>query len=159
MPRPIPLDDIDRHLLTLIQADSTRGLHELGEEVGLSASAVQRRLTRYRTSGLLRGEVAVLDPRVLGGAMPSIVLVALDRESAALHAAFHARMLAEPRVQQCYSIAGQWDYVVVHVTEGLAESRALSERLFLGDPNVRRYDTLPAVETIKRGLALPLPEE
>jgi Lrp/AsnC family transcriptional regulator, leucine-responsive regulatory protein len=65
-------------------------------------------------------------------------------------------MLAEPRVQQCYNIAGQWDYVVMHVTEGLAESRALSDRLFLDDDNIRRYETLPALERVKLGLALPV---
>ncbi|WP_307849656.1 Lrp/AsnC family transcriptional regulator [Qaidamihabitans albus] len=156
MPRPISLDDIDRHLLDLVQDDAGRSLYELGDEVGLSPSAVQRRLTRYRTSGLLARQIAVLDPRVLGETMTSVVLVALDRESESLHTAFRDEMLAEPRVQQCYGIVGQWDYVIVHVTAGLRESRALSQRLFLDHPNVRRYETLPALESIKVGLTLPL---
>lgn len=150
------LDEIDRRLLALVQDDAGRPLHVLGELVGLSPSAVQRRLMRYRTAGLLLRQVAVLDPREVGAAMVSIVLVALERESAALHDAFKQRMLADPRVQQCYNIAGQWDYVVLHVTAGLAESRALSEQLFLADDNVRRYETLPALEPVKVGLAVPL---
>ncbi|MEY7971409.1 Lrp/AsnC ligand binding domain-containing protein [Saccharomonospora xinjiangensis] len=67
-------------------------------------------------------------------------------------------MLAEPRVQQCYDVAGVWDYVVVLVADSLAECRTLSEQLFLDDENVRRYDTVPVLDTIKTGLALPLPE-
>lgn len=67
-------------------------------------------------------------------------------------------MLAESRVQQCYDLAGQWDYVVVLVTESLAECRALSDRLFMDDDNVRRYDTLPVLDPVKTGLAIPLPK-
>lgn len=150
------LDEIDRRLLALVQDDADRPLHVLGELVGLSPSAVQRRLVRYRSAGLLVRQVAVLDPRQVGSSMVSIVLVALERESAALHDAFKQRMIAEPRVQQCYNIAGQWDYVAIHVTAGLAESRALSERLFLDDDNVRRYETLPALEPVKLGLTVPV---
>jgi Lrp/AsnC family transcriptional regulator, leucine-responsive regulatory protein len=40
------LDEIDYLLLGLVQVDAGRPLHELGDEVGLSPSAVQRRLTR-----------------------------------------------------------------------------------------------------------------
>lgn len=67
-------------------------------------------------------------------------------------------MLAEPRVQQCYDLAGQWDYVVVLVTANLAECRALSDQLFLNDENVRRYDTLPVLDPVKTGRTVPLPE-
>jgi Lrp/AsnC family transcriptional regulator, leucine-responsive regulatory protein len=88
--------------------------------------------------------------------MTSIVLVALDRDSATAHAAFRERMHAEGRVQQCYSIVGQWDYVVVLVTGGLTESRALSQQLFMATPDIRRYETLPVAEPVKVGLQLPL---
>jgi DNA-binding Lrp family transcriptional regulator len=93
-------------------------LRDLGVEVGLSESAVHRRLGRLRRSGVLARVVALLEPRRLTPVMTSIVLVALDRDSATAHAAFRERMRAEGRVQQCYSIVGQRDYVVVLVTRG-----------------------------------------
>ncbi|RZQ62973.1 Lrp/AsnC family transcriptional regulator [Amycolatopsis suaedae] len=151
----LPLDELDRRLLRLLQDDSGRTLHDLGERVGLSASAVQRRITRYRADGLLVRQIAVLDPATLGS-MSAIALVALDRESADHHREFRERMLAEPGVQQCFSIVGQWDYLVVLVAPGIPEYRALAERLFLTAGNIRRYETLPTYEVVKRGLDLPL---
>lgn len=151
-------DPVDRHLLRLLQEDTGRTLRELGDEVGLSPSAVQRRLRRYRAAGVVTREVAVLDPAALGPVTLAVVLVTLERESARHHAAFRARVLSEPRVQQCYELAGQWDYAVVLVTASLAECRELSDRLFMADGNVRRYDTLPVLDAIKTGLAVPLPE-
>lgn len=138
--------------------DAARTLRELGEQVGLSPSAVQRRLRGYRTAGVIAREAAVLDPTVLGATTLAVVLVTLDQESARHHTEFRSRMRAEPRVQQCYDVAGPWDYVVVLVAESLTECRVLSDRLFLNDENVRRYDTLPVLDPIKTGLAVPLPE-
>ena len=107
---PLALDEFDHRLLELLQRDADATLTELGDAVGLSASAVQRRIKRYRSTGLLR-QVAVLNPAMLGNVTLAAVLVALERESARHHAAFYARMRQAPEVQQAYVLAGEWDYL------------------------------------------------
>lgn len=154
---PFTPDPIDHHLLGLLQQDAGRTLRELGDQVGLSPSAVQRRIRAYHRAGVITGQIAVLDAAALGATALAAVLVTLERESAEHHARFRARMLAEPRVQQCYDLAGQWDYLVMLITENLGACRALSDRLFTDDANVRRYDTLPVLDPVKVGLSIPLP--
>lgn len=150
------MDDIDHLLLELVQVDATRPLHELGERVGLSPSAVQRRLTRLRTGGVITAQVAVIDPRTVGMGLTTVVLVELAEDDADHYLAFCERMLAEPAVQQCYSVVGQWDYVVVMITEDLADYRRISNELFVRDKSVHRYETLPTYERVKAQLAVPL---
>ncbi len=150
------MDDIDHRLLELVQVDATRPLHELGERVGLSPSAVQRRLTRLRTGGVITAQVAVIDPRTVGMGLTTVVLVELAEDDADHYLAFCERMLAEPAVQQCYSVVGQWDYVVVMITEDLADYRRISNELFVRDKSVHRYETLPTYERVKAQLAVPL---
>jgi DNA-binding Lrp family transcriptional regulator len=147
------LDEFDHRLLELLQRDASVTLTALGEAVGLSASAVQRRLTRYRKSGLLR-QIAVLDPRQLGTTLAT-VLVAMERESAKLHAAFHARMRAAPEVQQCYTLAGEWDYLVILSTTGVAHCREVADRLFMDEGNIKRYETRMVFDVVKSGLHVP----
>jgi Lrp/AsnC family leucine-responsive transcriptional regulator len=147
------LDEFDHRLLELLQRDASATLTALGEAVGLSASAVQRRLTRYRKSGLLR-QIAVLDPRQLGTTLAT-VLVAMERESAKLHAAFHARMRAAPEVQQCYTLAGEWDYLVILSTTGVAHCREVADRLFMDEGNIKRYETRMVFDVVKAGLHVP----
>lgn len=154
---PFSPDPIDHHLLSLLQRDAGRTLRDLGEQVGLSPSAVQRRIRAYHAAGVITRQVAVVDPRALGANALAAVLVTLERESAAHHAQFRERMLAEPRVQQCYDLAGRWDYLVMLITRDLEACRALSDQLFLDDVNVRRYDTLPVLDPVKVGLDIPLP--
>jgi DNA-binding Lrp family transcriptional regulator len=153
----VTLDEIDYELLDLVQHDAARPLHALGEAVGLSPSAVQRRLTRLRAAGVIRTQVAILDPAAVGAGLTAIVLVALRGDDPTEHAAFRERMRRERHVQQCYGIVGQWDYVLVLVTTDLAENRSVSRRLLTDEEQVARYETLPAFEATKHGLAVPLP--
>lgn len=151
---PVLLDDFDHRLLALLQDDAARTLTTLGEAVGLSPSAVQRRLTRYRKHGLLQ-QVAVLD----SAAFPSVVLAAvwvtMERESVRSLNAFYARIRAAPEVQQCYVLAGDWDYLVIMATTSVSAYREAAERLFKTDGNVKRYETRLVFDTVKRGLRIP----
>lgn len=151
---PAVLDDFDHRLLYLLQRDGGATLSTLGDAVGLSASAVQRRITRYRATGLLR-QVAVLDPKALGNTTLAVVTVAMERESAKRHAAFCARIRAAPEVQQCYVLAGEWDYLVILATTGVAHCRQVAERLFADQDNIRRYETRLVFDIVKHGLELP----
>src|SRR5688572_23475361 len=151
---PLVLDEFDHRLLELLQRDADATLSALGDAVGLSASAVQRRIKRYRSTGLMR-QVAVLNPALLGNVTLAAVLVALERESARHHAAFYARMRTAPEVQQCYVLAGEWDYLVILATTGVSHYREVAERLFLDEGTIRRYETRLVFDTVKLGLAVP----
>lgn len=152
----ITLDDLDRKLLDLLQEDASRSLDQLGEAIGLSPSAVQRRLTRHRASGVIATQVAVLDPEVVPGTVLACVLVTLERESKRHHSSFQERMRAAPNVQQCYDLAGEWDYLTIIVATSMAHCRAVLDELFMDAPNVKRFDTLFVFDAIKRGLNIPL---
>ena len=154
MDQPQSLDEFDHRLLELLQRDADTTLTALGEAVGLSASAVQRRITRYRTSGLLR-QVGVLEARQLPSVTLASVLVAMEREGAKRHAAFTARMRAAPEVQQCYVLAGDWDYLVILATTSLAHCREVAEGLFVDERTIRRYDTRMVLDVVKDGRQLP----
>ena len=151
-PEPL-LDDTDRLLLDELQRDAGRTLRELGEVVGLSPSAVQRRMERYRSSGLVSRTTVVLNPgRDL---VHAVCLVAVERESQRLHEAFQRRLTSAPEVQQLYMVYGAWDYVVVLVTSGMARYHEVAERLFADEPNVRRYSTLFCLNPVLTGSTIP----
>ncbi|HEY2347194.1 MAG TPA: Lrp/AsnC family transcriptional regulator [Xanthomonadaceae bacterium] len=154
MAQPPVLDEFDHRLLELLQRDASLTLTALGDTIGLSASAVQRRIGRYRKAGLLR-EVAVLDPGLLPAVTLAAVWVTMERDTLRLHTAFRARMRAAPEVQQCYAVAGQWDYLVILAARNVAHYREVAERLFVDEGTVKRYETRLVFDTIKQGLGLP----
>lgn len=63
---PVRWDDLDERLVTLLLADSRRSFADLGVAVGLSASAVKRRVDRLRADGVITAFTLRLDPAALG---------------------------------------------------------------------------------------------
>lgn len=58
------MDALDRILLDLLRGNGRAGWAELGDEVGLSASAVKRRVDRLVTTGVIRSFTIRVDPAV-----------------------------------------------------------------------------------------------
>ncbi|WP_207480696.1 Lrp/AsnC family transcriptional regulator [Arenibaculum pallidiluteum] len=150
------LDALDRRILALVQEDARQPAERIGQAVGLSASAVQRRLARLRETGVIAAEVAVLDPRSLGRPLVMIVDVELERERPELLAAFRRWLAAEPAVQQAWYVTGESDYVLVVTAAAMEAYDALMQRLVAENANVRRFRTRVALGAVKRGLALPV---
>lgn len=59
-------DPLDRRIMAILAGDARKSFADIGEIVGLSASAVKRRVDRLRTDGTIMGYTAVFDPGALG---------------------------------------------------------------------------------------------
>lgn len=154
--RAAELDALDRSILERYQSDTRRSAEQLGEDVGLSTAAVHRRLKRLRDDGVIRAEVAVLDPVAVGLAQTCIVAVGLEREGLVELERFQARMRALAVVQQCYYVTGEADFVLVVAVADMAAYETFTRAHLLSDPNVRRFTTHVVMERVKAGLALPV---
>jgi DNA-binding Lrp family transcriptional regulator len=80
MPNSVTLDRFDRALLEQVQVNNQVPARQLGERVGLSESAVLRRLRRLRREGVIAADVSIVHPSVLGLPLTVHVLVSLERE-------------------------------------------------------------------------------
>src|SRR6201984_1155468 len=60
------LDEIDARIVTALIRDARASYTVIGDEVGLSAPAVKRRVDRLRASGAITGFSARVDPAALG---------------------------------------------------------------------------------------------
>ena len=73
-------------------------------------------------------------------------------------APFKRRVQDDPAVQQCYSITGDGDFLLLVSAASMEEYEAITERLFGADDNIERFRTAVALSTLKRGLDVPLAE-
>lgn len=152
----IELDDLDRRILAVLQENNLTPADRLGERVGLSASAVQRRAKRLREAGVIVGDVSIVDPKTVGQSALFIVEVTLDRESAELVETFKRRMRSAPEVQQCYYITGEADFLLIVTAANVEEYEKLIERLFLNEKSVRKFRTGVVLNRVKTTLSVPL---
>jgi len=152
------MDSFDVKILNIIQRDNRLPSEKIADRVGLSPSAVQRRLKRLREEGIIEADVAVVSPEAIGRTLTAIVGVIIDKErplSLAL-AEFKNLMLKTPEVMQCYDVTGEADFIVIITAKDMQEYEVISRRLFMENPNVRRYKTSLVVRRIKSGMMIPL---
>ena len=63
-----------------------------------------------------------------------------------------------PEVQQCYYVTGEVDFMLVVVVPTMEAYEAFTRRMFFGNNNVKRFRTFVAMDRVKVGLSVPLPE-
>ncbi len=141
------MDRLDRKLLAMVQRDALLTHDALGTAVGLSASAVRRRLNHLRATGIIVANVAIVDPSKLGVSV--IVSVRMEEESRASYAAFKARMVADPRISQCYTVAGPVDFMLIGHFGDLAAYEAWIDANILSEPTIARSDTAIVYSRVK----------
>lgn len=152
------LDELDRKILARYQRDTRTPAQEIGDAVGLSAAAVQRRLKRMREAGAIAAEVAVLAPEHLGYPTTCIVGVRLERENRAEHERFKRRIVDSPQVQQCYSVTGEHDFILVVLARDMRDFEQFAQRDLYADPNIRSFTTYVALDRVKTGASVPIDE-
>lgn len=150
------MDDIDRLLLRLLQDDADRSLDDLGELVGLSASAVQRRISRLKSDGTIARIVAELDPIKVGMPVTIVTTVRFERDSNEYTKELVAKLQARPEVQLLHTLAGQHDLLIVSVVGDLADYSSGVLADLEDDSNVSRLETNVSLGTLKSTQALPI---
>jgi DNA-binding Lrp family transcriptional regulator len=106
------LDDSDRQIVAALVRDARATYAEVGAQVGLSASAVKRRVDRLRASGAITGFSARVDPSALGWTTEAYVeLFCRGRTSPADIAAAVSRF---PEITGACTITGDAD-ALLHI--------------------------------------------
>jgi Lrp/AsnC family leucine-responsive transcriptional regulator len=152
------MDSFDAKILNIVQRDNRLSAEKIADQVGLSPSAVQRRLKRLRESRVIEAEVAIISPEAIGRSLTAIVGVIIDKERPLSQALteFKELMLSTPEVMQCYDVTGEFDFIVVITAMDMQEYEAISRKLFIENPNIRRYKTSLVVRKVKSGTIVPV---
>lgn len=155
------MDQLDLRILEIVQHNNRLPTEKIAARVGLSPSAVQRRLRRLRKDGVIEAEVAVVSPEAVGRGLMAVVSVVIDKERPLLRALteFKELMQRTPEVMQCYHVTGGADFIVLVTARDMQEYEAVSRRLFMENPNVRRYESSVVIRRVKTGLCVPLVSE
>jgi Lrp/AsnC family leucine-responsive transcriptional regulator len=153
---PIPLEDTDRRLLTLLQADSSVTNQELAARAHVSPATCLRRVRRLTDSGVIERQMAIVSPDALGRGLTAILEVTLDLQNAEALTAFESSISAETAVQQCYHVASGPDFVLVVYVPDMNAYHAFVHRALTAAGNVRNVRSFFSVKRSKFAPVLPV---
>ena len=110
--RPAAFDELDERIVAVLVEDARASYADIGATVGLSASAVKRRVDRMRASGAITGFTVTVDPSALGWTTEAYVeLFCRGRTSPS---AIGAALGKYPEVTGAATITGEAD-ALLHI--------------------------------------------
>jgi Lrp/AsnC family transcriptional regulator len=149
------LDDLDRNILVLLQQDASLPLDEIARRVGASKTPVWNRIRKMRASGLIRAEVAILDPEKLGLESCFFVLIRTSQHDADWLDRFLRAVRSRPEVVEAHRLAGDIDYIL-KVRVPNARAYDAFYRALIKEVSIFNVTSVLSMEEIKSTTALPV---
>jgi DNA-binding Lrp family transcriptional regulator len=149
------LDDIDRMILSELQADGRMTNVELARRVGISAPPCLRRVRTLEEQGFIRGYHADVNARELGFEVQVFAMVGLVSQAEVDLSAFETRCKGWPLVRECHMLNGEVDFVLKCVAPDLRTfQNFLTEQLTSAD-NVASVKTSLVIRVAKDEPGVP----
>jgi Lrp/AsnC family leucine-responsive transcriptional regulator len=133
------LDDFDRAILRIVQKNNQLTHEKLAQEIGLSGSAVRRRLTRLRKDGIIKRDIAIVEPKELSVTL--VVQITFEVDTPEAYSALDTLIDADPHIKQGYHVSGPVDYILVVQGPTLQWYEQWAKETLMRDNSIRRHDT------------------
>ena len=154
------IDKLDKAILRRLQANGRETYDVIGEQVGLSPSAVLRRVKRLEENGVIDRYVALVQPESVGLGLTAYINVRLEKYTETSKRnpmdLFRASVQTWPEVVECVALTGDMDYLLrVVVADMQHYSRFIMDTL-LKHPSVQDCKTSFVMDRVKVTTAVPL---
>ncbi|WP_419899994.1 Lrp/AsnC family transcriptional regulator [Roseomonas sp. USHLN139] len=154
----MPLDDIDRRILTALQRDGRLTNVELADAVGLSPSPCLRRVRLLEEAGVIERYVGLLNPPKVGLGFTVFARIWLKGQDEETVGRFTAAILKLPQMVECYLMAGDCDFLLKVVAPDLEGYRRFQIEHLGRIEAVQSIKSDIPMQRIKQTTELPLQE-
>jgi Lrp/AsnC family transcriptional regulator len=151
----VRLDEIDRKILTELQADAAQSLDEIARKVGSSKTPVWNRIRKLRAAGVIARTTTVLDPEALGLEACFFVLIRTSEHEADWQRRFLEVLKRRPEVLEAHRLAGDIDYIL-KVRVRNARAYDTFYQALISEVRIYNVTALLSMEEIKATTVLPV---
>ena len=137
-------DDIDLHILAVLQENCKLPLAKIGARVGLSAPSVIERIKKLEDNGVITGYRAVLNARRLGKDVTAFIGVSISHPK--LIGEFEQDIARFDGVLECHHVTGQHTLLLKVKTENTSSLEELISKI-RSIEGVDRTETMVVLST------------
>jgi DNA-binding Lrp family transcriptional regulator len=146
------LDDLNQGILRILLRDGRSSYAAIGSEVGLSVSAVKRRVDRLLHDGAIRGFTAVVEPQAMGWQIEAVVQ--LYTNGTVPFASMRDDLDGIPEIVEAFTVAGAADAMLRVMAGDVPHLERVISRL-RGLPYVQQTDTTMLLSVLIRRPTVP----
>jgi len=133
------LDQIDIHILSVLQRQGRIGNNDLADAVGLSASPCLQRVRRLESAGYIHSYTAHLNLAKLGDPQIVFTQVTLCSHYREDFLKFESALARLEEVLEVHMVSGGFDYLLKFITRGISEYQTLMDNLLVAGLGIEKY--------------------
>jgi DNA-binding Lrp family transcriptional regulator len=150
------VDSVDRRIIRALQIDGSRSTASLAETVGASQASCWRRIKALEENGILGPTIRLVNAKPLGLTVNVFCDIRLHDHKPETYLSFRQFVAGRDEILECFSMSGEWDYLLRVVTAGVEEyEKFLNNHLFVHS-SVAHGASRFAMSPIKLTMALPV---
>lgn len=150
MVEAVDLDHFDHRIIAIVRRNNLEPARRIAQQVGLSESAVLRRLRRLRATGVIMADVAVIDPARLAPSITIHVLVELNQTGLRLEQMFAEKLARRPEVIGAWNVTGRTDFLLTVAVPSIEAYQQFADDILASDDNVQGFETLVSLRQVVR---------
>jgi Lrp/AsnC family transcriptional regulator, leucine-responsive regulatory protein len=113
------LDGKDKAILKILQQNAKATITEISQKVHLSSSPIFDRIKRMEQSGVIKQYVTLVNSSKVNRGLMAICYVSLKEHNKNAGTKFIKSILEMPEVIECYSISGEFDFMLKVVGQNM----------------------------------------
>ena len=144
----VTIDDFDRKLLARVRQNNLEPARITADAVGLSESAVLRRLRRLRAEKVIVGDKAIVDPARVQPHILIHVLITMKTQDRRITDAFKRAMTKAKEVHGAWDVTGETDFLVTVGVDSMADYERFTQRELSVEMGVDSFKTMIVIREV-----------
>lgn len=150
------LDQIDKSILKLLQADAKLTIKEIGQRLNLSSTPIFERIKRLERSDFIIAYRAIISRRKIGLSLMVFCDISLNQHEASYISKFERDIQQFSEVIECYHIGGMFDYLIKVVAKDMDDYQYFIANKLASLDNIRKVQSSFVMNEVKSTASLPI---
>lgn len=135
------MDQTDKKITDMLARNAKLRIKEIAGELGMSTTPVFERIKKLERAGVIEGYHARINPEKTGKVLPAICAISLQEHKTAFLDTFEKEIVKFDEVEECYHVAGQFDYLLKIRTTDMQAYREFVTRKLASLDNIARVQS------------------
>ncbi|MDB2474932.1 Lrp/AsnC family transcriptional regulator [Amylibacter sp.] len=150
------IDVIDKKILRLMQIDALLSVADIAEKVGVATASCWRRIGRMEKSGIIKGQISVIDPKALGLEVEVSLRITLDKTQTNAFDRFIEAARKVKEVNEIQTFLGRVDVRLNILARDMAHYQEIYRSQILLLPHISDIEALMVITNVMTKDGVPL---
>ena len=150
------IDFIDIKILKMMQADALLSVADIAEKVGVGSASCWRRIGRMEKSGIIKDQVAIIDPKALGLEVEVSLRITLDKTQTDAFDRFIEAARKVKEVNEIQTFLGRVDVRLNILARDMSHYQEIYRSQILLLPHIADIEELMLISNVMSKDGVPL---